>query len=167
VDASFSALVADKAVSITVVHGDVSLTVPADARANVQLRTLRGEMLTNFGEDALKTRMEDNASDDAEAQNAESMAKVEAERARRQAEQDRKQAERDRKEAEKRAVEAAARANGSKPPTMAGVPMPPMPPMPAMPPITSGKLVVGTLNGGGTEVTVATITGDITLQKAD
>jgi hypothetical protein len=33
--------------------------------------------------------------------------------------------------------------------------------------ITGGKLVTGTLNGGGPEISVSTMNGDVTLRKID
>ena len=46
-------------------------------------------------------------------------------------------------------------------------PVPPVPPMPAIPTITGGKLVSGTLNGGGPEISVATMNGDVTLRRLE
>lgn len=46
-------------------------------------------------------------------------------------------------------------------------PMPPIPPVPAIPTITGGKLVSGTLNGGGPEISVATMNGDVTLRQLE
>ena len=43
--------------------------------------------------------------------------------------------------------------------------MPEMPAIPAIPTVTGGKLVSGTLNGGGPEINVATMNGDVTLRK--
>ena len=34
-----------------------------------------------------------------------------------------------------------------------------------MPPITGGKLVTGTLNGGGVDIKVSTMNGEITLRQ--
>jgi hypothetical protein len=39
--------------------------------------------------------------------------------------------------------------------------------IPQLPPMTGGKVVTGTLNGGGVEIQVATLNGDIVLKKAD
>ncbi|HEY4989040.1 MAG TPA: hypothetical protein VII09_04495, partial [Opitutaceae bacterium] len=39
--------------------------------------------------------------------------------------------------------------------------------MPPLPPMTGGKVVSGTLNGGGVSIQAATLNGDITLKKAD
>jgi hypothetical protein len=45
--------------------------------------------------------------------------------------------------------------------------MAPVPPMPPIPPVTGGKLVTGTLNGGGPEIAVATMNGDVTLRQSE
>ncbi len=42
-----------------------------------------------------------------------------------------------------------------------------MPPMPPIPTISGGKLVTGTLNGGGPEISVATMNGDVTLRQLE
>ena len=39
--------------------------------------------------------------------------------------------------------------------------------VPPLPPMTGGKVVTGTLNGGGTQIQAATLSGDIVLKKAD
>ena len=46
-----------------------------------------------------------------------------------------------------------------------GVPVPPMPPMPPMPRF-GGKLIVGTLNGGGVDIKLTSMNGTITLRQA-
>ena len=40
-------------------------------------------------------------------------------------------------------------------------------PLPPLPPMTGGKIVSGTLNGGGPDIQVTTMNGDITLRKLD
>jgi hypothetical protein len=37
--------------------------------------------------------------------------------------------------------------------------------LPPLPPITGGKLVTGTLNGGGIDIKVSTMNGEITLRQ--
>ena len=39
-------------------------------------------------------------------------------------------------------------------------------PRAAMPPITGGKLVTGTLNGGGVDIKISTMNGEITLRQS-
>lgn len=59
-----------------------------------------------------------------------------------------------------RAPKAAAEV--AEAPEPAEAPLPPLPPVPA----SGGKSVVGTLNGGGIDITIATMNGTITLRKA-
>ena len=46
-------------------------------------------------------------------------------------------------------------------------PVPPVPPVPPIPPVTGGKLVTGTLNGGGPEISITTMNGDVTLRQLE
>jgi hypothetical protein len=43
----------------------------------------------------------------------------------------------------------------------------PMLPKVAIPTMSGGKLVTGTLNGGGPEISVATMNGDVTLRRLE
>src|SRR6185312_7467978 len=45
--------------------------------------------------------------------------------------------------------------------------VPPTPPIPSVPPITGGKLVSGTLNGGGVDIKISTMNGEITLRRTE
>jgi hypothetical protein len=80
------------------------------------------------------------------------------EAARLDADEARRDTDRERRSADARSV------RGEPWPT---VPSPvPVPfPMPKMPTITGGKLVTGTLNGGGPEISISTMNGDVTLRK--
>jgi hypothetical protein len=62
------------------------------------------------------------------------------------------------------AVEAAS-PKPPKPPTPARAPRAPKPM--TMPTITGGKLVTGALNGGGAEINIATMNGDVTLRRIE
>lgn len=46
-------------------------------------------------------------------------------------------------------------------------PVAPLAPMAPLPPMTGGKIVAGTLNGGGPEIRIATMNGDVTLRRID
>jgi hypothetical protein len=163
VRAVFTGLAADHAISISAVRGDVDLHVPVTAKADVRFRTFRGEVLTDFG-DELKTRMETGWSEDEET------ASVEEEKAR--AEQEREHAremERQAREEAKRAAAEAKRAAGKNNSGVSIPPIPPIPPMPAIPhipPMAGGRVVAGTLNGGGTDITITTLSGEIRFRKA-
>lgn len=168
VRAVFTGLTADRPVSVSAVRGDVELYVPSSARADVRFRTLRGEVLTDFG-DELNTRMESGWSDGAEGR-----IEADVERAAQDQERAAKEQERLAKDAERQAreVERLAREQERRAKTKggAGVSVPPIPPIPAiphMPPMAGGRVVAGTLNNGGVDITVTTLHGDILFRKGD
>ncbi|HVU34554.1 MAG TPA: DUF4097 family beta strand repeat-containing protein [Opitutaceae bacterium] len=163
----------NKPVSFTSMNGAVVLKVRADAKANVRLRTQNGTILTDFDESALATKVESlpggNSRDrrvlTAEMRRAfQEAGRASAEAAKRAAEAIHEAAE-----AARQGVEGATEdgdATARPMPRAHPIPaMPPMPPIPAIPAMTGGKLVSGTLNGGGPEINVATMNGDITLRK--
>src|SRR5687767_8155098 len=83
--------------------------------------------------------------------------------AKRQMERARRDLERERRDAERRATARVDRAPGAEP-SVAGAPAAPAAPTPPslpkhkpFPTITGGKLVTGTLNGGGPEISVSTM----------
>ncbi len=89
------------------------------------------------------------------------LARRDAERAQRDADR-----ERERRTRAADAPPAPAKPAGSPAaPTPPGAPTPPK--MPTIPTITGGKLVTGTLNGGGPEISVSTMNGDVTLRKLE
>jgi hypothetical protein len=98
-------------------------------------------------------------------------ARVEAERAKLEAARARVAASRARVERETRGENDPVAPAPPAPPAMAGkpapavAPKPPVPAVPVVPTITGGKLVTGTLNGGGPEISVSTMNGDITFRQ--
>ena len=150
-----------KPLSFTSMNGEVVLRVPADAKANVRLRTQNGSILTDFDDKALVTKTEATARSSSHhtprviVTNGNSVLPPEA----REAMRDAAQAARDAAQA----AREAARDDSSD----SVAPMPPMPPIPPIPPVTGGKLVTGTLNGGGPEISVATMNGDVTLRQLE
>lgn len=96
-------------------------------------------------------------------------ARAESQRA--EAERQVARAEAQRAEAERRTRTAstapAAPATPATPPSGAAPAAPAAPPAPALPTISGGKLVTGTLNGGGPEISIRTMNGDVTLRKWD
>jgi len=181
-----------KLVSITSMNGEVDLRVPADTKANVRLRTHNGSILTDFDESALKTKSEgkgggysyaygadaarisaDAARMAAEATRAAMQiardvsreVKREVERAAKEDAEDDAKAAADEAKADKLAAEAAAGSAPAVVPHTPHTPRPPRPARPPMPPITGGKTVSGTLNGGGVDIKVSTMNGEITLRK--
>ncbi len=95
-------------------------------------------------------------------------AKKEMERARREADRARRQADEKRNRGNDTAVDDVAPAAPT-PPAIARSARPAVAPRAPVPPrvptITGGKLVTGTLNGGGPEISVSTMNGDVVLRK--
>ncbi|MGH7944003.1 MAG: hypothetical protein ACREH8_17580 [Opitutaceae bacterium] len=95
------------------------------------------------------------------------------EEAKRQMERARRDMEREKHDAERRATGRVDRgpklpgpAAPEGPPAPDAAPPAPAAPKPkALPTITGGKLVTGTLNGGGPEISVSTMNGDVILRK--
>jgi len=173
VNASFTHVPVDKPLSFTSMNGEIEVRVPADTKANVRLRTHNGAIFTDFDDKVLVTkteasnapfshRMKIKSSDghtetDEEWQQDVHDAVREAVRTGMEAAREAIAAAH---EAAQAAREGAAEAHGSPMP-----PMPPMPAMPAVPAISGGKVVSGTLNGGGPDIQIATMNGTITLRK--
>lgn len=143
--------------SFTSMNGEVNLRLPADAKANVQLRTHNGSILTDFDEKELVTKTaslkaDTNFNRNHDNEEARAAARAGADAAR--------EASRVAREANRAAREAARGADAVNVQVQI-----PVPPVPALPPMTGGKIVTGTLNGGGPEVRVSTMNGDVTLRK--
>ena len=100
-------------------------------------------------------------------------AKLDSDDARRALDSARREMERGRREAEaqartlERRPVVAESPTAPVPPKTPAAPRAPTPPKPPVPTITGGKLVTGTLNGGGPEISVATMNGDVILRKLD
>jgi hypothetical protein len=184
--ASFAALPDKKPVSFSSTNGEVKLRIPADAKANVRFRTHNGAILTDFTDDVLKTKAEDLGRTDwgtvagqhvaMAAQIGSQVGREMAQMAREVAAEAKSAVREAQAEARDRAEEAKERATGidgkstgeaapASPPAPR-VPRGPHPPLPPIiPAIAGGKVVSGTLNGGGIEIQVTTMNGDITLRK--
>lgn len=97
-------------------------------------------------------------------------AKLDADVARRKLDEARRDMERSRREkdSEQHMSEKTPGATGPAAPAKPAppaAPRHPMPPKVPIPTLTGGKLVSGTLNGGGPEISVATMNGDVILRK--
>lgn len=165
IDATIADVREGKALSFTSLNGPVVLHVPANAKANVRLRTQNGTIYTDFDEKALVTRVDSVA-----GQRRSTVALTpEMREAFRQAGQAAKIATEQAATAIREAAEAAregvegTRAGSNGEATMP--PQPPRPKIPTIPTVTGGKLVTGALNGGGPEIDVATMNGDVTLRQ--
>jgi hypothetical protein len=183
IHASFAQLQPNKPLSFTSMNGEVLLRLPTEAKANVRLRTQNGSILTDFEENALVTKVESVARTSVktvragtrtpskpgvlpqEARDAiADAARVGAEAAREAAQAMREAAQAAREGAEAARAAEVARADAQR----AGEPVAPLPPKPPKFPSitpTGGKLVTGTLNGGGAEINVSTMNGNVTLRK--
>ncbi len=171
-----------KLVAITSMNGEVDLRVPADTKANIRLRTHNGSILTDFNETALKTKTEGKggayggqpamaaqAAADAVHQALQVAREVthevqqEIDRAMKEAAEAKADAqEQAAAPAAEVAAETAATHHEAKAPA---APRPPRAPRAPLPPITGGKTVSGTLNGGGVDIKVSTMNGEITLRQ--
>ncbi len=163
-----------KPVSITSMNGEVDLRLPADTKANIRLRTHNGSILTDFSEDALKTKSEGSKhgsgygysyghGDTREiARAAAEAARVAVEVGREVAREVSREVARAVKEESEKDAEGA-RDRGA--PTAPRAPRAPRAAIAPLPPITGGKLVTGTLNGGGVDIKVSSMNGEITLRQ--
>jgi len=196
IDASFTQLHPDRPLSFSSMNGEIELHLPADAQANVRFRTQNGTILTNFSDEEMQTTTtagrafapeahEEIAEFAAEmAEGAIEMAMeiavevreamVEAREEMRAAEKEMRQAEKEIREAEKvmeKRQREAAEVVEVVPPTppnpAAAPPAPRAPRPPSIPSMAGGKVVSGTLNGGGVDIQVATMNGDILIRKSD
>jgi urease beta subunit len=179
ITASFAALPDKKPVSFSSMNGEVKLRVPADAKANVRFRTHNGAILTDFADDVLKTKAEDLGRTDwgtiagqhiaMAAQIGSQVGREVTQMAREVAAEAQSAVREARAETRDRAAEKAENSTGEAAPAPKPAPRvphalhPPLPP--SIPAIAGGKVVSGTLNGGGIEIQVTTMNGDITLRK--
>jgi hypothetical protein len=154
-------------------NGEVVIRIPADAKANVRLRSQNGSILTDFDEKALVTKTEsvarpprkprtagpkqpDPTSNDSDFKGDIHDAVHEVVKAGVEVVRQTADAMREASQAAQEAMRESAEENGMKSP---------FPPRPALPPMTGGKIVTGTLNEGGPEIQAATMNGDVTLRK--
>ncbi|MBM3202874.1 DUF4097 domain-containing protein [Candidatus Woesearchaeota archaeon] len=176
IQASVRELRDGKALSLQSMNGEIVLRLPEDAKANLRVRTQNGSVLTDFAETALVTKSESFGGQAALKTSLEHVGHgvltPEARDAIREAARAGAEAVREAATAIREAAEAAregaesARLNRPTPPAPPGAPRVPRPPkLVAFPTLTGGKLVTGSLNGGGTAVTIATMNGDVVLRR--
>jgi len=172
IHATFVKVTEGKPLSFTSMNGEIEVRIPADTKANVRLRTQNGAVLTDFDEKALITKTEAvhgrfarpkhvphssaDKSDDSDWHDDIRDAAREVAEAALEATKEAADAARDAAQA---AREGVAEARGTMPPA----PFPSI--APVLPAISGGKVVSGTLNGGGPEIQIATMNGTITLRK--
>jgi hypothetical protein len=161
IKAAFATFTGTKPLSFTSMNGEINLNLPVDAKANVRLRTHNGAILTDFPEDALKTKSEPvTNSQAAEIGRMAAVVAKETAAAAKQAVQE-----------VRAALQEAANDLSDKEPRTPKAPVPPRPPRPprhgtSIPALAGGKVVTGTLNGGGPEIQVTTMNGNIVVRKS-
>ena len=174
-----------KPLSFTSMNGEVILRVPADTKANVRLRTQNGSILTDFDEKSLVTKTEATPRapsrkstrkfDSAGAPPAVSPGDVAPQPAPAPMPPDAPNSGLDRNDREEirtavrdsvqtaMAIARDALQAAHEGMAEAGIAMK----IPSIPTLTGGKLVTGTLNGGGPEISVTTMNGDVTLRQLE
>jgi hypothetical protein len=188
ISVNMASLTASKLLCLTSMNGKIVVHVPSDAKANIRFRTHHGVILTNFDDKALVTRTEisqyqrhvHKSDTDGDAKATPSAPSAPAAPASAAApvvkattadeEAPREESDGDWHDEVRDSVREAANAMHEAADAMheglveAAAQLPDFPPLP---PMTGGKTVSGTLNGGGVEIQVATLNGDIVLKKSD
>lgn len=155
------ALGESKPLSFSSMNGAVTLRLPVDARANFKLRSQNGSILTDFDEQQLVTTTSNLRKEELKYGRHPRNDAAEIGETVREAVEFGLEAAR---EATRAAREAIREARNSEREMGISIPIPPVPPLP---PMTGGKIVTGTLNGGGPEIRISTMNGDVTLRKAE
>jgi hypothetical protein len=183
------ALAEGRPLSFTSMHGEIAIHLPESSKANIRFRTHRGVILTNFDSKALVTKTEVShgssrvsrrempekpeqpekpekpespdtvaapaapAAEAAAARDDDSDWHAEVRDSMKMAADEAAMAAREAADAlHEGMIEIHAEFGGA---------------MPPLPPMTGGKVVSGTLNGGGVSIQAATLNGDITLKKSE
>jgi hypothetical protein len=159
-----------KPVSLSSMNGEIFVKLPGDTKANIRLRSHNGSILTDFPDTLLKTKSEKSSTGKGYSYSYGSTpeaAREAAQAARDAARETAREIARASREAAQ-AVRESARALEREEGTLAPVaPLPPTTPLPAIAPLPpfGGKSIVGTLNGGGIDISLATMNGTITLRQ--
>ena len=168
IHATFAKVAAGKPLSFTSMNGEIDVRIPAETKANVRMRTQNGAVLTDFDDKALVTKTEAahvrivkhiHAAHRSADKTDNSDWHDDIRDAVREATEAATEAAREATEVAREAADAAREGVAE----ARGAPMPPIPPV--MPSFSGGKVVSGTLNGGGAEIQIATMNGTITLRK--
>jgi hypothetical protein len=178
IEASFTRLPTGKPLSFTSMNGEILLRLPGDAAADLRFRTQNGTILTDFPEAALVTRTEEvtgprpplapEARSDSTRAAAEELRAAAVEAARAAADAARAIAVEVRAAVEEHQARSGDSSHSDGPPRAPAAPRAPRAPRPpAIPSFAGGKVISGTLNGGGTDIQVATMNGDIVVRRRD
>lgn len=156
-----------KPVSFSTMNGEINLTLPTDTKANLRLRSHIGSLLTDFPEGVLKTTKVENrgGNNNSVAQEVAAAVREAAQAGREAAVAAREMAReaiREVRSANREAPVAAA-PEAPEPAEPAEAPLAPLPPIPH---ISGGKAITGLLNGGGVDISLATMNGSITVLQA-
>jgi hypothetical protein len=186
ISVAVKSLAESRPLSFSSMNGRVTIRVPADSKAAIRFRTHRGVILTNFDDKTLVTRTEisrraskrapragssDKGEQTSEATGAGTATTAEASSDSEgdwhaEVRDSIREAAVDAAEAAHEAAEALHEGLAEARIEISGV-MPPITPIPPLPPMTGGKIVSGTLNGGGVEIQASTLNGDIVLKKVE
>jgi hypothetical protein len=167
-----------KPVSFSSMNGEIFLKLPADTKANLRMRSHNGAILTDFPESVLKAKSDNHgpsedsadaavapeAPESPETPEAATIA-ADADKAARDAERAVRDVTREAARAARDAQRAVLAAGGTVIVAPHALRAPRMPRIP-MVPAFGGKSVIGTLNGGGVDIQLATMNGTITLRQA-
>lgn len=169
IHASFTKVSSGKPLSFTSMNGPIEVWVPDDTKANVRLRTQNGAIYTDFSDKALVTKTEAASGHFPKVKVKPHPAGTSGDDWRDDVHDAVREATRQGLEAAREALEAAREAAQAAREGVAdatGKPVPPMPPFHfSFGSPSGGKVVTGTLNGGGPEIQIATMNGTITLRK--
>jgi hypothetical protein len=162
IHATFVKVTEGKPLFFSSMNGAIEVRIPANTKANVRLRTQNGAVLTDFDEKALITTTE------AAHGRMTNPFRAPLPSANEYGNSDWHDDIRDTfREATEAGLEAArdavVAARDAAQAAREGVAQAPLPPV--LPTISGGKIVTGTLNGGGPEIQIATMNGTITLRK--
>jgi hypothetical protein len=162
-------------------HGEISIHLPMESKANIRFRTHRGVILTNFDDKALVTKTEvsnrpvhivkikeDKDKDKDKDDGPTTPAALAAPGKHDDTDSDWHAEVRDSiRDAAEAAADAAREAADAMHEGLMEAHVEFSGNMPPLPPMTGGKVVSGTLNGGGVEIQAATLNGDILLKKSN
>jgi hypothetical protein len=176
------ALTDSRPLSFTSMHGEISIHLPQESKANIRFRTHRGVILTNFDDKALVTKTEvtnrpvhvvkikeeKSKDEDPVAPIAPVAADAHSKRGDSDSDSDWHAEVRDSiRDAAEAAADAAREAADAMHEGLMEAHAELRGTMPPLPPMTGGKVVSGNLNGGGVEIQAATLNGDILLKKSN
>jgi hypothetical protein len=188
ISVNVKSLAQSKPLSFTSMNGEISIHVPADLKAAIRFSTHRGVILSNFDDKVLVTKTEVSRRTHRSRDSVAPVAPVppvppvspdddEAPKAAKSKDKDKDKSDSDDdwkgnvrdsvRAAAIEAVDAAREAADAAREGLAEANIEISRTFESLPPMTGGKTVTGTLNGGGVEIQAATLNGDIILKKAD